>query len=100
MAPLMDGKAGLVTGAASGIGRACALRFAAEGAAVVVADLESSRAGGEETVRMISDAGGRAGFFACDVSSSGDNEGLGARVVKWFCRLEFPPNKAAIGWAR
>src|SRR5436305_513398 len=60
MARVMDGKAGLVTGAASGIGRACALRFAEEGASVVVADLESSRAGGEETVRMISDVGGRA----------------------------------------
>ncbi|TMM23326.1 MAG: SDR family NAD(P)-dependent oxidoreductase, partial [Actinobacteria bacterium] len=60
MARVMDGKAGLVTGAASGIGRACAVRFAEEGASVVVADLESSRADGEETVRMISDAGGRA----------------------------------------
>ena len=45
MAGLMDGKVGLVTGAASGIGRACAVRFAAEGATVLVADLEQ-RAGG------------------------------------------------------
>ncbi len=44
----MEGTAGIVTGAASGIGRACALRFGAEGAAVVAADLESSREAGEE----------------------------------------------------
>jgi NAD(P)-dependent dehydrogenase (short-subunit alcohol dehydrogenase family) len=93
----MDGKAGLVTGAASGIGRACALRFAEEGASVVVADLETSRAGGEETVRMISDAGGRAEFFACDVASSADNEALVARVVESFGRLDFAHNNAGIG---
>ena len=93
----MDGKAGLVTGAASGIGRACALRFAEEGASVVVADLESSRAGGEETVRMITDAGGRAEFFASDVASSADNEALVARVVESFGRLDFAHNNAGIG---
>src|SRR2546423_5067092 len=97
MARVMDGKAGLVTGAASGIGRACALRFAEEGASVVVADLESSRAGGEETVRMISDVGGRAEFFACDVASSTDNEALVARVVESFGRLDFAHNNAGIG---
>jgi NAD(P)-dependent dehydrogenase (short-subunit alcohol dehydrogenase family) len=97
MSGLMEGRAGLVTGAASGIGRACALRFAAEGAAVVVADLESSRAGGEDTVRMISDAGGRGEFFACDVSSSSDNEALVARVVEAYGRLDFAHNNAGIG---
>jgi NAD(P)-dependent dehydrogenase (short-subunit alcohol dehydrogenase family) len=93
----MDGKAGLVTGAASGIGRACALRFAAEGATVVVADLESSRPGGEETVRMISEADGSAEFFACDVSSSSDCEALVARVVESYGRLDFAHNNAGIG---
>jgi NAD(P)-dependent dehydrogenase (short-subunit alcohol dehydrogenase family) len=57
--PLLAGKAGLVTGAASGIGPACAIRFAEEGAAVIVADLEGARAGGDETVRIIEQAGGR-----------------------------------------
>ncbi len=47
---LVDGKSGLVTGAAGGIGRAAALHFAEEGAAVLVNDLESRRADGEETV--------------------------------------------------
>jgi NAD(P)-dependent dehydrogenase (short-subunit alcohol dehydrogenase family) len=93
----MEGKAGLVTGAASGIGRACAIRFAAEGAAVVVADLEGSREGGEETVRAIDEAGGRAEFFACDVAESADNEALVARVVESYGKLDFAHNNAGIG---
>jgi NAD(P)-dependent dehydrogenase (short-subunit alcohol dehydrogenase family) len=93
----MDGKAGLVTGAASGIGRACALRFAAEGAAVVVADLEAARAGAEETVQLIREAGGRAEFRACDVSSSADSERLVAFTVQRFGRLDFAHNNAGIG---
>jgi NAD(P)-dependent dehydrogenase (short-subunit alcohol dehydrogenase family) len=94
---LMEGKAGLVTGAASGIGRACAMRFAAEGAVVVVADLEAARAGGEQTVRSIRALGGQAEFFACDVSSSADSEALVAHVVKRFGRLDYAHNNAGIG---
>src|SRR4051812_50074704 len=97
MAGLMEGKAGLVTGAASGIGRACAMRFAAEGANVVVADLERARAGGEETVRAIRAEGGEAEFVACDVARSEDCanavEAVGARDG----RLGYAPNKAGIG---
>jgi NAD(P)-dependent dehydrogenase (short-subunit alcohol dehydrogenase family) len=97
MAGLMAGKAGLVTGAASGIGRACAVRFAREGAAVIVADLESAREGGEETVREIVEAGGEAGFFPADVSGSADNRALVAHVVERYGRLDFAHNNAGIG---
>jgi NAD(P)-dependent dehydrogenase (short-subunit alcohol dehydrogenase family) len=97
MAGLMDGKAGLVTGAASGIGRACAIRFAQEGAAVVVADLERARAGGEETVAAIRDAGGEAEFFACDVARAEDDEALVRFVVERFGRLDYAHNNAGIG---
>jgi NAD(P)-dependent dehydrogenase (short-subunit alcohol dehydrogenase family) len=93
----MEGKSGLVTGAASGIGRACAIRFAAEGAAVIVADLETSREGGEETVKTIADAGGRAEFAACDVSISEENAALVRRAVEAFGRLDFAHNNAGIG---
>jgi NAD(P)-dependent dehydrogenase (short-subunit alcohol dehydrogenase family) len=51
MAGRTEGKAGLVTGAASGIGRACAIRFAQEGAAVVVADLEDAYPPGRAAIR-------------------------------------------------
>src|SRR5438270_8385479 len=97
MAGLMDGKVGLVTGAASGIGRACAGRFAAEGATVLVADLDSARPGGEQTVQTIRDAGGEAEFVACDVSSAADDEALVAYAVDRFGRLDFAHNNAGIG---
>jgi NAD(P)-dependent dehydrogenase (short-subunit alcohol dehydrogenase family) len=97
MAGLMQGKAGLVTGAASGIGRACALRFAAEGAKVVVADLERARAGGEETARAIRDAGGDAAFVVCDVSRGEDCAAAVDAVVERFGRLDYAHNNAGIG---
>jgi NAD(P)-dependent dehydrogenase (short-subunit alcohol dehydrogenase family) len=97
MSGLMAGKAGLVTGAASGIGRACALRFASEGAAVVVADLPAAAAGGQETVDQIIAGGGRAAFFPCDVSNAADNEALVAHVVEAFGALDFAHNNAGIG---
>jgi NAD(P)-dependent dehydrogenase (short-subunit alcohol dehydrogenase family) len=97
MSGLMDGKAGLVTGAASGIGRACAIRFGQEGAAVLIADLESSRDGAEETVRAIEGAGGKSEFFPCDVSSAENSEAMVARAVERFGRLDFAHNNAGIG---
>jgi NAD(P)-dependent dehydrogenase (short-subunit alcohol dehydrogenase family) len=97
MPGLMEGKVGLVTGAASGIGRACALRFAREGAIVLVADLESARAGAEQTVADINGAGGQAEFFPCDVASAYDSEALVAHTVRRFGRLDFAHNNAGIG---
>jgi NAD(P)-dependent dehydrogenase (short-subunit alcohol dehydrogenase family) len=97
MAGSMEGKAGLVTGAASGIGRACAIRFAQEGAAVVVSDLEPSRLGGEQTVATIRSAGGAAEFFPCDVSSSAENAALVAHVVATYGNLDYAHNNAGIG---
>jgi NAD(P)-dependent dehydrogenase (short-subunit alcohol dehydrogenase family) len=94
---LMEGKAGLVTGAASGIGRACALRFGLEGASVVVSDLESARPGGDETVAEIVEAGGAAEFFPCDVSLEEDNEALVTHVVERFGSLDFAHNNAGVG---
>ncbi len=97
MPETMVGKAGLVTGAASGIGRACALRFAREGAGVIVADLDAARSGGEQTVEQIVAAGGRAEFFACDVSSADDSAALVRHVIDRFGRLDFAHNNAGIG---
>jgi 3-oxoacyl-[acyl-carrier protein] reductase len=62
-------KVAIVTAAGQGIGRACALRFAAEGACVIVNDIREDAAGG--VVREIEAAGGRATAFVADVLPSG-----------------------------
>lgn len=91
-----DGRAGLVTGAASGIGRASAIAFAAEGGSVVVSDLESSRAQAEETVAMIVDAGGTAIFVPGDVSVNASIKNVIDQTVANFGRLDFALNNAGI----
>lgn len=96
MTGLMEGKNGLVTGAAGGIGRATALTLAREGAAVLVNDLESRRADGEETVRLVEELGGRALFSAGDVSSAADNERLVEEAVAAFGRLDYAHNNAGV----
>jgi NAD(P)-dependent dehydrogenase (short-subunit alcohol dehydrogenase family) len=97
MGGLMEGKSGLVTGAASGIGRACAIRFAAEGAAVIVSDLPGAVEGAEETVAQIAAAGGQAEYFPCDVSIAAACEALVGHTVRRFGRLDFAHNNAGIG---
>lgn len=96
MAGAMDGKAGLVTGAAGGIGRATAVAFAREGAAVVVADLEQRRSDGEETVRLVEADGGRAAFVACDVTRAAEQEALVRAAVERFGALDFAHNNAGV----
>lgn len=93
---LMEGKAGLVTGAAGGIGRGVALELAREGATVLVSDLEGQRAGGEETVRLIEAIGGRARFVTSDVTSAADAEALVAAVVDEHGRLDYAVNNAGV----
>ena len=95
---LVPGRAGLVTGAAAGIGRACAIRLGAEGGRVVVSDLARCRVGGEETVTAIRAAGGTASFHPCDVSAEADCEALVARVVELHGRLDFAVNNAGIAY--
>ncbi|WP_409329670.1 SDR family NAD(P)-dependent oxidoreductase [Trujillonella humicola] len=89
-----DGRVALVTGAASGMGRAAALGFAEEGAAVVVADVAVE--GGERTATEITDKGGRAVFRRTDVSSSGDVRAVVAAAVREFGGLDHAVNAAAI----
>lgn len=69
----LQGKNALVTGAAQGIGRAVCRQFAQEGASVLVVD--TNEEGGEETARLVREAGGRAAFHRADVSRPDEVEG-------------------------
>jgi NAD(P)-dependent dehydrogenase (short-subunit alcohol dehydrogenase family) len=89
------GKVAMLTGAAAGIGRGTAQVFAREGAKVVVADMDIG--GGEETVRLIKEAGGEAAFVKCDVSKEAEVEALVAQAVQRYGSLDFAYNNAGIG---
>lgn len=90
-----DGKVALVTASGAGIGRACALRLGAEGAKVVVSDVND--AAGQETVQLIKDAGGMAIYQAANVADAAQVDALVARAVEEFGQLDFAVNNAGIG---
>ena len=90
----LDGKVALITGAASGIGRATALLFAEEGAKVAVADYVPL--GGQETVRMIKEARGEAIFIEVDVSKAADVERMVKTTVDTYGRIDILHNNAGI----
>ena len=96
MAGLVEGKAGLVTGSAGGIGRATAIALAREGASVLVTDLPARTQDGQETVRLIAEAGGTATWFAGDVTVDADARAAVQATVEAFGRLDFAHNNAGI----
>jgi NAD(P)-dependent dehydrogenase (short-subunit alcohol dehydrogenase family) len=94
MAGMVDGKVAIVTGAGSGIGRESARLFAAEGAAVLVTDVDE--AGGAETVDLITGAGGEASFLKVDVTSEPEVESMVGVAVDRYGGLHCAHNNAGI----
>jgi NAD(P)-dependent dehydrogenase (short-subunit alcohol dehydrogenase family) len=97
MSRLLEGKVALITGAASGIGRATSLVFAEEGAKLVLADVDDR--GGEDTVAAVGERGSEAHYVHCDVSDPADVEELIAAAVERFGRVDCAFNNAGIGGA-
>lgn len=87
-------KVALITGGASGIGRATALLFACEGAAVSVVDLDE--AGGQAVAHKIVNEGGQAIFVRCDVSQAADCQRAGQQTVEQLGGLDILFNNAGI----
>ncbi|MBR1158353.1 SDR family NAD(P)-dependent oxidoreductase [Bradyrhizobium elkanii] len=94
MAGILDGKAALVTGGGSGIGRATAIAMAREGARVAVSDL--SKEGIEETVALINAAGGQSIAIQGDVTDEAEVANMVARTVSAFGRIDCAFNNAGV----
>lgn len=90
-----EGRVAIVTGAASGIGRAVALLYARGGAKVVVSDLDED--GGRHTVELIEAEGGEARFFRANVSVPEECEALVADAVGAWGSLDIACNNAGVG---
>jgi 3-oxoacyl-[acyl-carrier protein] reductase len=90
----LAGKTAIITGGAQGIGRATAHRFAAEGAAVMLADVEAGA--GREAVSSIEDAGGTAAFTKTDVTDLDQAQALAEATAEAFGGIDVLVNNAGI----
>jgi NAD(P)-dependent dehydrogenase (short-subunit alcohol dehydrogenase family) len=97
MAGRLEGKVAVVTGGASGIGRGCALRFAEEGADLVIADLDARRAA--EVARAVEKLGRRALVVQTDTSREEDCEALASATVRELGRVDVVVAAAGISHA-
>jgi len=92
----LKGKVAIVTGGASGIGRAIAIEYAKEGAIVVVADIrEEPIEGGQNTVEVINNQGGEGVFIKTDVSNWDEVDCLVTETVNRYNKLDIYVNNAA-----
>lgn len=90
----LKGKSAVITGAASGVGRAASLLFAREGAAIACVDIDPVM--GEETAAMIRREGGEAVFVATDLASPAEIERMADFCMKWRARIDVLFNNAGI----
>ena len=94
----LDGKTALITGSGSGIGRATALLFAAEGAKLAIVDRAEDHA--RAVAAEIAKSGGEAIAIRADVAKAADTERMVAETVGRFGSLDILYNNAGIGFAR
>ena len=94
----LKGKVAVITGGASGIGRATCILFAKEGASVVVSDIADKA--GEELLALIKQSGGKAAYVHCDITKEADAKNLIERAVKEYGRLDILYNNAGIGMVK
>src|SRR5690348_9102070 len=90
----LQGKTALISGAAHGIGYATARRFASEGAAVVIADIDEKR--GDRATRQIEDEGGRARFVAVDITDHAQVDALIDLTLRELGSLDVLHNNAYV----
>ena len=93
----LEGRVAVVTGGGNGIGRACCVRFAEEGADVVVADLLDEA--GAETVALVKEAGREALFQHLDAASADDNDALAQAALERFGKVDVLVTAAGISHA-
>lgn len=91
----MTNKVAIVTGASSGIGRATAISFGKAGAKVVVVARREDK--GQETVRLVQEAGGEAVFVQADVTKASDVEAMVEKTIETYGRLDYAFNNAGSG---
>jgi 3-oxoacyl-[acyl-carrier protein] reductase len=94
MPPALEGKVAIITGAGRGIGRAFALKFAQEGAKLLLPDISLERA--EDTVKEIKAKGGEAVAMQADISAEKDTKKMAEKVIQQYGKVDILINNAAI----
>lgn len=94
MSKRLEGKVCIVTGAGSGMGRACAVEMAREGGKVVVTDVNAKA--GDETLQLIRAEGGEAAYIGCDLRDSAQIAALMAHAAERFGGIDVLHNNAAV----
>jgi NAD(P)-dependent dehydrogenase (short-subunit alcohol dehydrogenase family) len=92
---LLSNRVAVITGAARGIGKGIALRFAEEGCSVAIADLLEKE--GRKTAEEISAKSGESLFVKCDVSKSAEVQAMVDQVINRFGKVDILVNNAGIG---
>jgi NAD(P)-dependent dehydrogenase (short-subunit alcohol dehydrogenase family) len=97
MSGRLEGRVAVITGGASGIGKGACLRFAQEGAKIVIADIDQD--GGERTAAEIKEKDGEAVFIRTDTGSAADNDAMAEKALDEYARLDILIASAGISYA-